>query len=99
MNPQNHYLTAEIDTSAIIHNCKIFKDMLNPDCELSAAVKCNAYGHGIEIALSALKSADVRMVCVSSLNESQEVKELGWEKPVLLLGSEFSIYTGEEKKD
>ena len=99
MNPQNHYLTAEIDTSAIIHNCKILKELINPNCELSAAVKCNAYGHGIEIVLPALKSADVRMVCVSSLKEAQEVGQLGWEKPVLLLGSEFSIYRGDEKKD
>jgi len=99
MHTKSHYLTAEIDSSAIIHNCGIFKELLSPHCELSAAVKCNAYGHGIEVVLPALKSSDVRTVCVSSLNEAHQVRQLGWERPVLLLGSEFSIYTGSEKRD
>ena len=83
---------AEVDSSAIIHNCKILRSFIPAGCKLCAAVKCNAFGHGVEAVLPALKDAKVEMLCVASIQEAVELRELECEMPVLLLGSEFSIY-------
>lgn len=98
-NMSTNYVLAEIDHSAIIHNCKIFRSLIPAGCKLCAAVKCNAFGHGIKEVLPALKDAEVEMLCVASIREAQELKEFGWILPILLLGSEFSIYHDSNKKD
>ena len=49
-----------------------------------AVVKSNAYGHGAREITSLLASAD--WFAVNSLDEGLELRELGIEKPVLLLG-------------
>ena len=46
----------EIDEQALIHNFKIFQKILSPKTELMAVVKANAYGHGINVVGSILKS-------------------------------------------
>jgi alanine racemase len=90
---------AEIDSSAIMHNCKIFRSLIPAGCKLCAAVKCNAFGHGVEAVLPVLKNAKVEMLCVASINEALELRDWGWELPVLLLGSELSLYQESNKKD
>jgi alanine racemase len=92
-------LSAEIDLDAIVHNCRIIKAITGQKCRLCPTVKCNAYGHGIEVVLPALKAADVEMVCVASIQEARQLVELRWEKPILLLGSEFTIYNGKQKNE
>lgn len=99
MLSERYYLLAQIDTSAIVHNCRILRELIPAKCRLCPVVKCNAYGHGVEIVLPALRSADVKMVCVAAIDEAQKVRELGWDRPILLLGAEFSVYSGKQKKE
>ena len=99
MNSKKNYLLAQVDPAAIIHNCKIIRSLIPTGCHLCPAVKCNAYGHGIEIVVPVLDSAGAEMLCVSAIHEAQQLLELKWRNPILLLGSEFSIYTGEQKHD
>ena len=96
---KHHYLSAQIDLSAIVHNCRILRELTHRKCRLCPAVKCNAYGHGIEIILPALSSADVEMLCVATTNEAEQLIKHGWNRGILLLGSEFSIYTGKKKEE
>lgn len=95
------YLTAEarIDLAAIVHNCKILRQFAPAKCRMCVAVKCNAYGHGVDVVLPALKSANVDMLAVAAIQEAQQLRELGWEKPILLLGSELSIYQDKQKSE
>ena len=99
MPVKGRYLFAQIDISAIVNNCGIFRKLIPRKCRLCVAVKCNAYGHGIDVVLAALKAADVEMLCVAAISEAQQLRELGWKRPILLLGSEFSIYHGREKAE
>ncbi len=99
MEYKRYYLSAQIDLSAIVHNCKILRQVIPPRCKLCAVVKCNAYGHGVEVVLPALKTAEVEMLCVATIAEARQVQELGWEGPILLLGAEFSIYSEKEKEE
>jgi len=50
-----------------------------------AVVKSNAYGHGVRELLSLLPSAD--WFAVNSLDEGLELRRLGIDRPVLLLGA------------
>lgn len=96
----NKYSTfAQIDTSAIVHNCNVFRGIIPKGCRICVAAKCNAYGHGIDIALPAFEQAGIEMLCVALIKEALQLRDLGWEKPILLLGSEFSIYNGRQKKE
>ncbi len=49
-----------------------------------AVVKANAYGHGVRQIVPLLKNAD--WFAVNSLEEGLELREIGIQKPVLLLG-------------
>jgi alanine racemase len=66
---------------------------------MCVAVKCNAYGHGIDVVLPALKMANVDMLAVAAIPEAMQLRELGWDRPILLLGSQLSIYTGKTKNE
>ncbi len=54
-----------------------------PDSRLWAVVKADAYGHGIERVLDALRAADG--FALLDLDEAQRVRALGWRGPILLL--------------
>ncbi len=93
------YLVAQIDLSAVVHNCNILRKFASEKCKMCVAVKCNAYGHGIDVVLPALKTANVDMLAVAAIPEAMQLRELGWDLPILLLGSEFSIYAGRQKDE
>lgn len=91
-------LTAEVSTAALVHNCRVLRGLMSSGCQrLCVAVKCNAYGHGLAVTLRALQQAQVEMVCVAHIAEAQQVRALGWQAGVLLLGSELSIYGAREQ--
>lgn len=74
-------LIAEIDLSAIVHNCNVFRSLVPAGCKVCPAVKCDAFGHGIKVTLPAFVEAGVEMLAVATINEARELRELGWEKP------------------
>ena len=73
--------------------------MTGKKCRLCAVVKCDAYGHSIDIVLPALNEAGVEMLAVAAIKEAEQLKSMECKFPILLMGSEFSIYKGNEKKD
>ncbi len=86
-----HYLEAKISTSALVHNCHLLRKIAS-GTKLCVAIKANAYGHGVEQCLKAFNEADVDMLAVACIEEAIELKRLRWDRPILILGSEFSIY-------
>lgn len=93
------HAVAYIDLSRIVHNCNVLRKLAGADCKLCVAVKCNAYGHSIDVVLPALYEANVDMLAVATIAEAKELRQLGWERPVLLLGSELSIYKDKQKME
>jgi len=96
---RRYYLTAQIDQTAIVHNCLLIKELLPKSCRLCVSVKCDAYGHGAEAVLPAIRAAEVDFLCVAAIHEARRLRELYWQGPVLLLGSELSSYQGSQKID
>jgi alanine racemase len=84
-----NYLTAKIDISAIVNNCRVLRPSGKKLC---VAIKANAYGHGVSVILPAMIEADADMLSVATIEEAMELRKLKWTKPILIFGSEFSVY-------
>jgi len=80
-----HRTWAEIDISALLHNFSKIK-ALNKGNEIIAVVKANAYGHGANFVAPALDKAGADRFAVATLDEALQLREMGIEKPVLILG-------------
>src|SRR5699024_12827169 len=53
-----------------------------------AVIKANAYGHGIDLGVQAFAQEDG--LAMLDFNEAIRCRELGWDKPILLLEGFFS---------
>ncbi len=93
------HLIAEIDLNAIARNIGILRSYLSAGCRFCVAVKANAYGHGMEVVLPVLEAERVDMLAVATVTEARQARELGWQLPILLMGTELSIYQGALKRD
>jgi alanine racemase len=77
---------SEINLNAIAHNTRELKKITNPNAEVMAIVKANAYGHGAEqVARVALQNGATRLG-VARVNEGKALREAGIDAPVLVLG-------------
>ncbi len=76
----------EISESAYAHNLEFFRNLVGQEVELSAVVKSNAYGHGMELIapLAARHGAD--SFCVHSLDEALRLRRAGLTQDVLIMG-------------
>lgn len=74
--------TATIDLAALHHNLARVRAAA-PGCRVAAALKANAYGHGLLRAARALASADA--FAVARCDEALALREAGIHKPILLL--------------
>jgi alanine racemase len=79
-------ISATIHPAALQHNLNRNRAAA-PEAKVWAVVKANAYGHGIERAYPALRSADG--FALLDLDEAQRVRDLGWRGPILLLEGIF----------
>ena len=92
-------LVAQIELAAVEHNCRVLRSLTPPGCRMCVAVKANAYGHGIEVVLPALRRARADMLGVATIAEARQLRDLGWSGPILLFGSELSVYAGKHKSE
>ena len=77
---------AEVDLDAIASNVRVLKQCAGSDCELMVAVKANAYGHGaVPVSRAALAGGATRLA-VSRTDEGIELRRVGLDAPILLLG-------------
>lgn len=76
----------EIDAAALAHNVSALRGALPPGCELMAVVKADAYGHGMSAVVPRLLSLGVRSFAAATLGEAAQLRALGAEGTVLILG-------------
>ncbi len=76
----------EIDTAALAQNVSALRGALPPGCELMAVVKADAYGHGAAAIVPQLLSLGVRAFAVATLDEGAQLRALGADGTVLILG-------------
>lgn len=76
----------ELDRGALENNVSVLRARLPGSCALMPAVKANAYGHGAAQLVPELMRLGVRDFCVATAQEGAEVRSLGAEGTVLVLG-------------
>ena len=79
-------IVAHIRPDAVRHNLEFIRGIV-AQSRIWAVIKANAYGHGIERIYPGLAPADG--IALLDLDEAVRVRELGWDKPVLLLEGIF----------
>lgn len=62
----------EIKCKAIENNVHFIRQLIGPDVVISAVIKGNAYGHGIEVAIPALEYSGVTHFAVYSSSEARD---------------------------
>ncbi len=80
-----HRTWAEIDTTALLHNLNLIKEM-SGGSKIMAVVKANAYGHYANIITPVLEKSDVDWFAVSNIDEALQLRAIDIKKPILILG-------------
>ncbi len=79
----------EIDLAALRHNYQEIQRTAGADCDVLAVVKADAYGHGVRLVAPALADAGARLFGVALVEEGVELRRLGIEQPIVILGGLF----------
>ena len=85
----------ELSAAALAHNVSVLRGALPPGCELMAVVKADAYGHGMTAVVPQLLSLGVRSFAAATLDEGSQLRALGAEGTVLILGCTSPQRAGE----
>ncbi len=76
----------EISRDALEANIAFFRERLPEDCQLMAAVKADAYGHGALIVARELERMGVKAFCVACVQEGIALRRAGIRGEILILG-------------
>ena len=89
-------LKAYINLSALTFNLQLVKKIAK-NSKVMAVLKANAYGHGLEESVKAIKSADG--IAILTIDEAIIIRKAGFENTILLLEGLFAgedIYEAEK---
>jgi alanine racemase len=76
----------EIDLSAIAHNTRQIRSLVEPNVRILASLKADAYGHGaLKVARTVLLNG-VSMLGVATISEATPLREAGIHAPILVFG-------------
>lgn len=86
----------EISKRSLRNNLNHFRSILGPDSVLTAILKSNAYGHGLEPMTRLCIEEGVSRIGVNSLEEALQIREIDSKIPILIMGE---IQNPEKQKD
>lgn len=92
-------LRAIIDTQQLVENFRALKNCCQSNVKLCAPLKANAYGHGVEIVAPALYDAGADYAAIATVIEALELRRLGWDRPILVLGNVLAIVDEAERHE
>ena len=76
---------AEINLNNLEHNVSYLKS-LNETSEIYPVIKANAYGHGIRELAIKLEQLDIKCVCIATINELVNLKDMNLQHSIFHLG-------------
>ncbi|MFQ5411313.1 MAG: alanine racemase [Phycisphaerae bacterium] len=91
-------LTAEINTDSLVHNLRALRAACAPRVQICAPLKANAYGHGLAAIAKTLQAEGADYAAVATLDEAVELRGLGWNPPILLLGNVLAVCDEQERR-
>ncbi len=84
--PSSHLTWIEINRSAFLGNLSALRRLVGPDVAVAAAVKANAYGHGLHEIVSILSTVGCEYLAVHSIAEAEAARKAGWSRRIMLVG-------------
>lgn len=75
----------EIKCKAIQNNVQFIRQLIGPKVEISAVIKGNAYGHGVEVTIPALEFSGIRYFAVYSSSQAKEAYKYMDESSILMI--------------
>ncbi len=76
----------EIDSKALEQNLKTIRRLAGKR-KIAAALKANAYGHGLEEMTELLQEkSDISYIALHSVTEAVRARHAGWDKDILMVG-------------
>lgn len=94
-----HELTATIDRECLRHNLELLRGRCRTDTRICVAVKADAYGHGAALLAPELQRLGVDMAAVATLEEAIELRRVGWQRSILVLGAVLTVLHDGERRD
>lgn len=91
-------LIAQINPDALRHNYRALRAAA-PGAKLCAALKADAYGHGVRIVAPVLHEAGADMAAVATVPEAVELRAAGWTRPILVLGNVLATADEAERRE
>ena len=91
-------LVAQIDIDRLLHNFRALR-ALAPGAKFCAPLKANAYGHDVRIVAPVLQDAGADWAAVATIQEAVELREIGWRRPLLLLGNMLAVHDEAERRE
>ena len=77
---------AQVDLDALDHNIREIRNAIDPRAKLMCVIKADGYGHGAVPLAKESQAMGADWFAVSNLEEAQELRDAGIEKPILILG-------------
>ena len=74
-----------MDLDALDHNIREIRSAIAPSAKLMCVIKADGYGHGAVPLAKESEAAGADWFAVSNLEEAQELREAGIQKPILIL--------------
>ena len=80
-------ISLQIHIDALRHNLAVVRRRA-PNAKVWAVAKARGYGHGIDAAVRGFAAADG--LAVLDLEEAEQARAMGWDKPILMIEGAFS---------
>ena len=77
----------EIDLDRIKDNFRKIQEMVGDKVTVMPAVKANAYGHGVMMAVKALEEAGAKVIAVGNLDEAMKLRQAGITTRIVVFAS------------
>lgn len=90
---------ALINPDHLRHNLRALRGRTRPGVKVCAPLKADAYGHGLRVVAPILQAEGVEYAAVATVPEAIELRECGWEQPILLLGNVLAVGDEAERRE
>ena len=77
---------AEVDLDSLAYNTRETRRLTPSSAMIMAAVKADGYGHGVEACVKTFLENGVDRLAVSSADEAFQLRGMGFDAPILVLG-------------
>ncbi len=90
-------ILAHIDTDRLRHNVAALRACCADGVKFCAPLKADAYGHGVAVVAPILMELGIECAAVATMKEAVELRQLGWQSEVLVLGNVLAVGDADER--